>query len=77
MALLLDFNSLFDYVIYLYYLTLKLPNYIWDENISIEEFEDTKGVIRIRKSKKNRQHNDQRKRTNNDLQNIHIKLKIE
>ena len=51
MALLLDFNSLFDYVIYLYYLTLKLPNYIWDENISIEEFEDTKGVIRIRISK--------------------------
>ena len=45
-----------------------------------EEFKDTKGVIRIRKSKKDRQHNDQKKkdkRTNNDLQNIHIKLKIE
>jgi hypothetical protein len=45
-----------------------------------EEFEDTKGVIRIRRSKKNRQHNGQTKkykRTNNDLQNIHIKLKIE
>ena len=44
-----------------------------------EEFEDTKGVIRIRKLK-DRQHNDQKKkdkRTNNDLQNIHIKLKIE
>jgi hypothetical protein len=44
-----------------------------------EEFEDTKGVIRIRISKNNRQHNDQKKkykRTNNDLQNIHIKLKI-
>ena len=27
-----------------------------------EEFEDTKGVIRIRKSKKNRQHNGQRKK---------------
>jgi hypothetical protein len=43
-----------------------------------EEFEDTKGVIRIRKSKKNRQHNGQKKkykRTNNDLQNIHIKLR--
>ena len=42
-----------------------------------EEFEDTKGVIRIRKSKKDRQHNEQKKRdkkTNNDLQNIHIKL---
>jgi len=45
-----------------------------------EEFEDTTGVIRIRISKKNRQHNGQMKkykRTNNDLQNIHIKLKIE
>jgi hypothetical protein len=45
-----------------------------------EEFADTKGVIRIRISKKNRQHNGQQKkykRTNNDLQNIHIKLKIE
>ena len=40
-----------------------------------EEFEDTKGVIRIRISKKNRQHNGQKKkdkRTNNDLQNIYI-----
>ena len=27
-----------------------------------EEFEDTKGVIRIRKSKKDRQHNDQKKK---------------
>jgi hypothetical protein len=37
-----------------------------------EEFEDTKGVIRIRISKKNKQHIDQKKkykRTNNDLQN--------
>ena len=45
-----------------------------------EEFEDTKGAIRIRKSKKNRQHNGQKKKykgTNNDQQNIHIKLKIE
>ena len=45
-----------------------------------EEFEDTKGEIRIRTSKKNRQHNGQKKkvkRTNNDQQNIHIKLKIE
>jgi hypothetical protein len=43
-------------------------------------FEDTKGVIRIRISKKNRRHNGQKnkdKRTNNDLQNIHIKLKID
>jgi hypothetical protein len=45
-----------------------------------EEFEDTKGAIRIHISKKNRQHNGQKKkykRTNNDQQNIHIKLKIE
>jgi hypothetical protein len=42
-----------------------------------EEFEDTKGVIRIRKSK-NRKHNDQKfKNTNSDQQSIHIKLKIE
>jgi hypothetical protein len=48
--------------------------------VNQEEFEDTKVVIRIRISKKNRQHNGQKKmykRTNNDLQNIHIKLKIE
>jgi hypothetical protein len=39
-----------------------------------------KGVLIIRILKKNRQHNGQMKkykRTNNDLQNIHIKLKIE
>ena len=45
-----------------------------------EKFEDTKGVIRIRILKKERQHNIQKKkykRTINDLQNIHIKLKIE
>ena len=37
-----------------------------------DEFEDTKGVIRIRKSKKDRQHIGRKKtdtRTNNDLQN--------
>jgi hypothetical protein len=45
-----------------------------------EEFGDTNVSIIIRISKKNRQHNGQKKkykRTNNDLQNIHIKLKIE
>ena len=47
-----------------------------------EGFEDTKRIIKIRKSKKDRQHNDQKKedkRTNTDLQNIHtlIKIKIE
>jgi hypothetical protein len=48
--------------------------------LKLEEFEDTKGAIRIRILKKNRQHNGQKKkykRTNNDLQIIHIKLKIE
>jgi hypothetical protein len=50
------------------------------DQITMEEFEDTKGAIRIGISKKNRQHNGQKKkykRTNNDLQNIHIKLKID
>jgi hypothetical protein len=45
---------------------------------SLEEFEDTKGVIRIRKAK-NRQHNDQKKnykRTNNDLQKFDKTIKI-
>jgi hypothetical protein len=44
-----------------------------------EEFKDTKRVIKFRISK-NRKHNDQKKKykkTNNDLQNIHITLKIE
>ena len=43
-----------------------------------EKFEDTKGVIRSRKSKKYRQHNGQKnydKRTNNDLQNTTQKTK--
>ena len=37
-----------------------------------EKFEDTKEIIRIRKSKKDKQHNGQKKKdnmTNNDLQN--------
>jgi hypothetical protein len=43
----------------------------------MKKFEDTKGAIKIRISKKNRQHNGQKKkykRTNNDLQNINRKL---
>ena len=60
----------------------KMDNSILDDFIYnvTEEFEDTKGVIRICKLKKNRQHNVQKKRykkTNKDLQNIQIKLKIE
>ena len=40
----------------------------------------TNGIIRKHKSKKSRRHNGQKKkdkRSINDLQNIHIKLKIE
>ena len=45
-------------------------------NDTTEDFEDTKGALRICKSKKDRQHNDQKKkRTNNDLQNITQKTK--
>jgi hypothetical protein len=60
---------------------VKLPNEVCI-NLMMgvrEEFEDTKGVIRIRKWKKNRQRNGQKKkeRSNYNLQNIHIKLKIE
>jgi hypothetical protein len=32
------------------------------QTLKLEEFEDTKGVIRIRKSKSDRQRNDQRKK---------------
>ena len=42
--------------------------------LNTKEFKDTKWVIRITKSKKNRQHNGQKKkdkRTNKELQNIH------
>ena len=55
--------------------TLFLTTEIYKKSLKIP-----KGVIRIRKSKKDRQHNGQKKkdkRTNNDLQNIHITLKIE
>ena len=38
-----------------------------------EEFEDTKEVIRIRKSKKHRQHNGQKKKD----KTLHKKVKIE
>ena len=46
----------------------------------VEGFQDTKMVIRIHKSKKDRQHNALKKKdkkTNKDLQNKNIKLKIE
>jgi hypothetical protein len=49
----------------------------------VEEFEDTKGVIRIRKSWKGRQHNDQKKKDKRTkgkttiYKTLHIKLNIE
>jgi hypothetical protein len=46
-------------------------------NETNEEFEDIKGAIRNCIAKKNREHNGQNKkykRTNNDRQNIQIKL---
>ena len=49
-------------------------------NFVYEELEYSKGVIKICISKKNRQYNGLKrkyKRTNNDLQHIHIKLKNE
>ena len=47
---------------------------------TIAKSEAIKEVIRIRKSKKDRQHNGQKKKdkkTNNDLQNKHIQLMIQ
>jgi hypothetical protein len=52
---------------------------MWYYSLLEEEFEDNKGVVRIRISKKNRQYNGQKKKykkTNNDLQSTHIKLNI-
>ena len=61
-----------------------LPCSICMANLQLKVFSTSdsyaKGVIRIRKLKKKRQRNGQKKKykkTNNDLQNIHIKLKIE
>jgi hypothetical protein len=59
--------------------------YLWIDdmdcplNFLLEEFEDTKGEIRFHISKKNRQHNGQKKKykkTNSNLQNIHIKDRV-
>ena len=66
MVLALDFiSNLFHYYV------LRWP--------SKKSLKMPKGVTRIRISKKNRQHNIQKKkykRRNSDLQNIHIRLKI-
>jgi len=67
-------------LIYLYYYQVMVYVYLMYPPVRKKSLKDTKGVIRIRISKKNRQHNRQKKKyktTNNDLQNIHIKLKIE
>jgi len=55
---------------------------IWLELLKrrVWRYQSVNQKIQIRKSKMNRQHNDQKKkykRTNNDLQNIRIKPKIE
>jgi len=45
-----------------------------------EKFEDTKGVLRFRKSEKDRQHNGQKKKskwTTTIYKTLHRKLKIE
>ena len=60
------------------------PNIIteWNDVVMHEKFKDTEGIIRFRKSN-DRQWNTQKKKkkkvqtTNNDLQNMQIKWKIE
>ena len=57
-----------------------LPEAIVAINLKRKILEDIKGVIIIRKLKRDRLRNGQRKNdkiTNNDLQNTHIKLMIE
>ena len=59
---------------------MQLTEYIVFDNSQQEEFEDTKGATTRIRISKNRKHNGQKKkykRTNNNLQNIHIKQKIE
>jgi hypothetical protein len=63
-----------------YHIGMEVIYYTYISNLVYEEFEDTNGSIIIRISTKTRQHNGQKKknkRTNNYLQNIHIKRKIE
>jgi hypothetical protein len=58
---------------------LTCPKNLGLSSVYWEDFEDTKIVIIIRKSKQDRHQNGEKKqdkRTNNDLPNIHIKLKI-
>ena len=70
----------FCFVLFCFFLSNWTIISCWKLGLVYEEFEDTKRAIRIRISRKNRQHNGQKKmykRKNNDLQSIHIKLKIE
>ena len=70
-----------DIYIYIYLSWDDIPELMIPIVISyIKKSLKIEGVIRIRKRKKNRQHNSQKKkykRTNNDLQSMHIELKIE
>ena len=62
-------------VIFLYCLSVRIT---WIYSAVHEQFEDTKGVIRIRKSKKDKQHNGQKKKGQTTIyKTLHIKLKIE
>ena len=69
----------FGFKVHLYYfyatsITKHLSSYNF--STTIEKFEDTKGLIRSRKSKKDNRHNSQNhKRTNDYLQNITQKTK--
>jgi hypothetical protein len=60
--------------------TKNTTQYVYDNTISMESWTGTKHTCFFITSKKDRQRNGQKKkdkRTNNDLQNIDIKLKIE
>jgi len=64
--------------LYKSYIVVYLDNKHIEIINNLQEFEDTKGVIRTRNSKKDRLCNGQKKidkRTNNDLQNITQKTK--
>ena len=73
----------YKFILYIQYISFSLNSNLSSYNLFLHSsrriWRDQR-VIRIRKSKKNRQHNGQKKkykRTNNDLQNIHMKLKFE
>jgi hypothetical protein len=68
------------YLLWLWYSTFIILYQYIVNHLSRRVWRYQREVIRIPNSKKNRQHNGQKKkykRTNNDLQNIHIKQKIE